>query len=71
MKTDIEKASEEARIARHSESETSRRSSFKRHPVRRTLSGRSQWSQVSWVKNLVCLQKIYFAQINNIIPFFQ
>ena len=47
MKTDIVEAAEEARTARLSESDaTSRRSSYVRRPVRRTLSGRSQVSMV-------------------------
>ncbi|KAB7495230.1 hypothetical protein Anas_05507, partial [Armadillidium nasatum] len=47
MRTDIEHAVEEARLARMSESEfaiSSRRSSYRRKPIQRTLSGRSQLS---------------------------
>ncbi|XP_050729555.1 piezo-type mechanosensitive ion channel component-like isoform X3 [Eriocheir sinensis] len=48
LKTDIVEAAEEARTARLSESDaTSRRSSYVRRPVRRTLSGRSQVSMAS------------------------
>ncbi|KAG0723512.1 Piezo-type mechanosensitive ion channel component [Chionoecetes opilio] len=48
MKTDIVEAAEEARTARLSESDaTSRRSSYVRRPVHRTLSGRSQVSMAS------------------------
>ncbi|KAG7166218.1 Piezo-type mechanosensitive ion channel component-like [Homarus americanus] len=48
LKTDIVEAAEEAKIARLSESDAaSRRSSFVRRPVHRTLSGRSQVSMAS------------------------
>ncbi|XP_063601150.1 piezo-type mechanosensitive ion channel component-like [Penaeus indicus] len=48
LKTDIVEAAEEARAARLSESDAaSRRSSFIRRPVHRTLSGRSQVSMAS------------------------
>ncbi|XP_066947530.1 piezo-type mechanosensitive ion channel component isoform X4 [Macrobrachium rosenbergii] len=48
LKTDIVEAAEEAKLARLSESDAaSRRSSFIRRPVRRTLSGRSQVSMGS------------------------
>ena len=54
MKTDIEHAVEEARLARISESElaiSSRRSSFKsKQHFKRTFSGRSQFSGMSMVK---------------------
>ncbi|KAK8725948.1 hypothetical protein OTU49_010567 [Cherax quadricarinatus] len=48
LKTDIVEAAEEAKIARLSETDAeSRRSSFVRRPVHRTLSGRSQVSMIS------------------------
>nr|UEE08537.1 putative piezo-like channel protein [Astacus leptodactylus] len=48
LKTDIVEAAEEAKIARLSEADAaSRRSSFVRRPVHRTLSGRSQVSMAS------------------------
>lgn len=63
LKTDIVEAAEEAKNARLSESDaTSRRSSFVRRPVKRTLSGRSQVSMVCFL-TLQSYNDIYFQFI--------